>query len=176
MARADHRALVRRVDRGGLHVGATGSIGSLRNGDAASHLHSVADEHAGARATTDGDTNAIQDARAAAGGVAYGRANGGTDNHLDTCAHSVADEHAGAGATTDGDTNAIQDASAVAYGRTNGGTDNHLDTCAHSVADEHAGAGATTDGDTNAIQDASAVAYGRTNTDAATRPCSGQIH
>ena len=65
VARADHLALVRRVDRSGLHVGPTGSVGSLRNGGGASHLHPIAhvyavsDVHSGAhlRSRTEPDTD-----------------------------------------------------------------------------------------------------------------------
>ena len=80
VARADHRALVRRVDRGGLHVGATGSIGSLRNGDASSHLHRIAHVHAISNA------HAIADRNIRADGGDRG-AHGSSDSGAKHCAH-----------------------------------------------------------------------------------------
>ena len=80
VARADHRALVRRVDRGGLHVGATGSTGSLRNAAAVSHLHPIAHVHAVS------DAHAISHRNIRADGGAAG-AHSSSDPGAKHCAH-----------------------------------------------------------------------------------------
>ena len=80
VARADHRALVRRVDRVGLHVGATGSTGPLRNTAATSHLHPISHVHAVS------DAHAISHRNIRADGAAAG-AHNSSDPGAKHCAH-----------------------------------------------------------------------------------------